>query len=123
LPTARALSIAGVPPGSADAIQRVHGWWSPAAREQLIGAVASTLDREAAGWPVVQRARATGCADASTPALELTAAQLDRSAACVTIATARAGAALAPTIRRGKHAIMNPCGGSAARLTRRSICE
>jgi len=109
LPTARSLSIEGVPPGSADAIQRVHGWWSPAAREQLVGAVASTMDREAAGWPVVQRAQATGCADATTPALELSAAQLDRSAACLTRSIRRsahlpgrvtgAGATLAATRR------------------------
>lgn len=40
-----------------------------------------------------------------------------------TIATTRAGAALAPTIRSGKHATVNPVGGSAERLNRRSICE
>ena len=40
-----------------------------------------------------------------------------------TIATTRAGAALAPTIRRGKQATWNPVGGSDARLTSRSIWE
>ena len=40
-----------------------------------------------------------------------------------TNATTRAGAALAPTIRSGKHATWKPVAGSSPRLTRRSICE
>ena len=40
-----------------------------------------------------------------------------------TIATTRAGAALAPTIRSGKQATLKPVGGSWSRPTSRSICE
>ena len=40
-----------------------------------------------------------------------------------TIATTRAGAPLAPTIRNGKQATLKPSSGSAPRLTSRSICE
>jgi hypothetical protein len=39
------------------------------------------------------------------------------------MATTRAGAALAPTIRSGKQLTRNPVLGSAPRLARRSICE
>jgi acetyl esterase/lipase len=91
-PTARVLSIQGVAAQTPGAIERVHGWWSADARDELIGAVASTLDRAAANWPIEERARATGCADANKPALQLSSAQLDRSAAC-----------LARSIRRAAH--------------------
>jgi acetyl esterase/lipase len=106
-PTARALSIPGVAPHASGAIERVHGWWSAAARNELIGAVASTLDRTAAGWPVVERARATGCADANTPALELSPARLDRSAACLARSIRRA-AKLPGRIRGAGAAIAGP---------------
>ena len=46
-----------------------------------------------------------------------------RLGAYTTIATTRAGAALAPTIRSGKQATVNPLAGNAARLNSRSICE
>jgi hypothetical protein len=67
----------------------VHGWWSAAERERFVGAVASTLDRVKDASSIVERARATGCADANTPALDLNAARLDRSAACVARAIRR----------------------------------
>ena len=40
-----------------------------------------------------------------------------------TCATTRAGAALPPTRRSGKHETVKPCGGSAPRFTSRSIWE
>lgn len=45
------------------------------------------------------------------------------SSAYSTIATTRAGAALARLIFSGKHATLNPVEGTLSKLTSRSMCE